>query len=47
MRKLFNERKLFKGVNYMRKYGRYKIDFGKLLRLGLLQTTIICGSADL
>ena len=22
----------------------YKIEFGKLLRLGLLQTTIICGS---
>ena len=23
MRKLFKERKLFKGGNYMRKYGRY------------------------
>jgi hypothetical protein len=27
MRKLFKERKLFKGGNYMRKYGRLKCKF--------------------
>ena len=27
MRKLFKERKLFQGGNYMRKYGRQKIKF--------------------
>ena len=27
MRKLFKERKLFKGGNYMRKYGNYNLSY--------------------
>jgi len=32
MRKLFKERKLFKGGNYMRKYGRLKIGYRLILK---------------
>ena len=32
MRKLFNERKLFKGGNYMRKYGTTVQDGGKITK---------------
>ena len=33
MRKLFKERKLFKGGNYMRKYGTYLVDYLTLLNI--------------
>ncbi len=33
MRKLFKERKLFKGGNYMRKYGMYTVGF-KSIEIG-------------
>ena len=37
MRKLFKERKLFKGGNYMRKYGILKLDYFAILILAAVE----------